>query len=64
MDNDALAAVGVQFEGLLIERILAPLEASLGEFGSLPLAPFAQAIAARDAHGFSAALRRFRSDGA
>lgn len=58
VDNAALAAIGVQLEGLLLEQILTPLEGAFGRVGGLPIALFAQAIAERDAHGFAAALKR------
>lgn len=48
--------VAAQFEGLLVAQMLAPLERSFGEAGSIALTPFAQAIATADRHGFGAVL--------
>ena len=56
MDNVAARRVGAQFEGLLIEQLLAPLGASFAEIATLSLAPLAQSIAEHDGNGFGALL--------
>ncbi|GAC1505225.1 MAG: hypothetical protein NVS1B14_10810 [Vulcanimicrobiaceae bacterium] len=56
MDSAALARVGAQFEGLLLEQILAPLIKPLGEGAVLALGPLAQSLAARESGGFAAVL--------
>ena len=53
------AQAGAQFEGMLLGEMLAPLTQSLGQFGSMAIAPLAQSIAAHDAHGFGEILAAF-----
>gem|GEM_PF-3907947 len=50
------AQAGAQFEGMLLQQMLSPLEQSLGQVGSIALALLAQSIAAHDAGGFGCVL--------
>ena len=56
MDALTAAKAGAQFESMLLEQVLSPLERSLGQVGALALEPLAQSIAAADRHGFGAVL--------
>ena len=52
----AARRAGAQFEGLLIEQLLAPLGKAFGENAAFSIAPLAQSIAAHDEFGFGALL--------
>ena len=62
MVSGAARRIGAQFEGLLLQQMLAPLAQSLGDAGQFALGPLAQSMAARDVGGFgklvSVALER------
>ncbi|MGZ3562508.1 MAG: hypothetical protein ACXVAS_11740 [Vulcanimicrobiaceae bacterium] len=53
MDSRIARQAGKQFEALLLERMLAPLEQSFGEFGALALSACARSVAQCDAGGFA-----------
>ena len=57
MDKVSTHTVAAQFEGLLFERMLAPLESAFGETGSMIAAPLAQSLASRE-RTFNAFLTR------
>ncbi|MDP9018394.1 MAG: hypothetical protein M3N19_08750 [Candidatus Eremiobacteraeota bacterium] len=56
MDRIDIRQVGWQFEALLLQQMLTPLSACLGQSGSFAIAPLAQSIAEHDAHGFGTIL--------
>ncbi|MBC5816126.1 MAG: hypothetical protein GIW97_06250 [Candidatus Eremiobacteraeota bacterium] len=56
MDRLTAAQAGAQFEGMLLQQMLSPLERSLGQGGSIVMAPLAQSIAAHDTGGFGSVL--------
>ena len=58
VDSASAGAVGRACESLLVAQMLAPMTRSWGEFGSLGTQALADAIAARDTHGFAALLER------
>lgn len=44
---------------VLLQQLLSPLERSLGQVGSLAMAPLTQSIAAHDTGGFGSVLAAF-----
>jgi len=55
MDSIAAHRVATQFEALLFERVLAPLDSAFGETGAMLTAPLAESLAQRE-RGFSTLL--------
>jgi len=55
MDLVSAHRVATQFEALLLERMLAPLESAFGQSSAMLTAPLAQSIAERE-RGFNALL--------
>lgn len=45
MDNAALQPVQAQFEAMLLEPLLQPLEAAFGGYGTIALQSFTEALA-------------------
>jgi hypothetical protein len=56
MDTFAARSIAIQFEAMLIERMIAPLESAFGESGAMLTAPLAQSIAERQQSGFATVL--------
>ncbi len=54
MDSRVARLAGAQFEALLLERVLAPMQEAFGQAGDIAVAAYAQSIADRDADGFGA----------
>ena len=52
MDYIVARQAGAAFEALMLERMLAPLQASFGEFGDVVVGACARSIAQSDAGGF------------
>jgi hypothetical protein len=55
MDGVAAHRVATQFEALLFERVLAPLDTAFGETGAMLAPPLAEALAERE-RGFATLL--------
>jgi hypothetical protein len=53
VDSRVARQAGAQFEALLLERMLAPMAQSFGEFGEMTVSACARAIAQSDAGGFA-----------
>lgn len=62
MDSISARRVATQFEALLFEPVLAPLESAFGSAATLLTGPLALSIAERE-HGFTAALTRLLQRG-
>ena len=58
MDYVIARQAGAAFEALMLEQMLAPLQASFGEFGDVVVNACARSIAQSDAGGFASLVTR------
>ncbi|MDQ2872630.1 MAG: hypothetical protein M3R35_05835 [Candidatus Eremiobacteraeota bacterium] len=54
MDSRVARQAGSQFEGLLLERVLAPMQKAFGPAGDIVVTALAQSVASHDEGGFGA----------
>jgi hypothetical protein len=54
VDSRVARQAGAQFEALLLERVLSPLQRSFGQLGEVAVDACARSIARQDAGGFGA----------
>jgi predicted phosphoribosyltransferase len=56
VDSRVAQRLGAQFEAVMLERVLAPMQGAFGQFGEVALGACARTIAEHDAGGFAALI--------